>query len=240
MCWRPPKFWVVKPMVFRVFPSSFQKFPPFSSSRQVWSVSILPTATVMILRPPDPGYFGNPPTDLLMFSMNMYEPSNSLAMLVLKFDSPPWKNDKQWHIQWVFVHDVSTIKLAVWSRSVVCSDNVPRVAKRWRLSAWDFCSPPIIPIIHQTHHPSFSQCQYDSMASLGPANHGTFFCAPARSTPTRAAKRWSASSMACDSSWTWANPPTGARAISSLLRTEMLGHWIPCRGFRIFWKWIYI
>ena len=178
MCWRPPKFWVVKPMVFRVFPSSFQKFPPFSSSRQVWSVSILPTATVMILRPPDPGYFGNPPTDLLMFSMNMYEPSNSLAMLVLKFDSPPWKNDKQWHIQWVFVHDVSTIKLAVWSRSVVCSDNVPRVAKRWRLSAWDFCSPPIIPIIpiiHQTHHPSFSQCQYDSMASLGPANHGTFF-----------------------------------------------------------------
>ena len=165
MCWRPPKFWVVKPMLFRGFPSSFLlwsslHFPPVarcgrypSCQQQRWWYWGLLT----------PGTLGTPPTDLLMFSMNMYEPSNSLAMLVLKFDSPPWKNDKQWHIQWVFVHDVSTIKLAVWSRSVVCSDNVPRVAKRWRLSAWDFCSPPIIPIIpiiHQTHHPSFSQCQY--------------------------------------------------------------------------------
>ena len=36
-----------------------------------------------------------------------------------------------------------------------------------------------------------------------------------RSTAARSATKWSASSMVCDSSWTWANPPIGARVISS-------------------------
>ncbi len=109
-----------------------------------------------------------------------------------------------------------------WGRELNMQRNLPNdwtgkpsfllLAGRSSISAhWNLCTQELFTDFSSTC-PRFCVKSFSLDYSL---QHGEAQLANVRSTAARSATKWSASSMACDSSWTWANPPIGARVISS-------------------------